>query len=151
MRWKAHFFMGRNVIECDKESFGFKSRNCPAQIKELEVFEKDLLDIIKYIKFRNINNKYQNLMKAHVAKVKASPNLSIPTDKTTNMYEHPSPIKYKKLLKEDITKHPSPTKYKKLLKDGIIKTYKTATRSLEDAINLEVKLIANCINLDDKI
>ena len=45
MRWKAHFFMRGNVIECDKESFGFKSKNCPAQIKELETFEKDLLDI----------------------------------------------------------------------------------------------------------
>ena len=124
--------MGGNVIECDKESFGFKSKNCPTQIKELEEFEKDLLDIIKSIKFRNINDKYQNLMKAHTAKVKASPNLSIPTDKTRNMYEHPSPTKYKKLLKNDITK-----------------TCKTP--SLEDAINLEVKLIANCINLDGKI
>ena len=57
MRWKAHFFMSSNVIECYKESFGFKSKNCPAQIKELEAFEKNLLDIVKSIKFRNINNK----------------------------------------------------------------------------------------------
>ena len=69
MRRKAHSFMS------DKESFGFKSRNCLAQIKELEAFEKDLLDIIKSIKFRNINNKFQNLMKVYIAKVKASPNL----------------------------------------------------------------------------
>ena len=36
MRSKAQFFMGDNVIECDKKSFGFKSKNYPAQIKDLE-------------------------------------------------------------------------------------------------------------------
>ena len=63
------------------------SRNCPAQIKELEAFEKELLDIVKSIKFRNINIKFQNLIKADIARVKASPNLFIPADRTTNMYE----------------------------------------------------------------
>ena len=103
MRWKAHFFMSGNVIECDEESFGFKLKNCPAQIKELEAFEKDLLDIGKSIKSRDINNKSQNLMKADIAKAKVSPNLFIPPDKTTNMYEL-SPSEYKKLLKDNITK-----------------------------------------------
>ena len=40
MQWKAHFFVSGNVIHCDKESFGFKSKNCPTQIKEPEAFEK---------------------------------------------------------------------------------------------------------------
>ena len=44
----------------DKESSFFKSKNCPAQIKELEAFEKDQLDIIKFIEFGNINNKFQS-------------------------------------------------------------------------------------------
>ena len=70
MQWKAHFFISGNVIGGDKESFGFKSKKCPAQIKELEAFKKDLLDIVKSIKFRNINNKFQNLMKTYTAKVK---------------------------------------------------------------------------------
>ena len=63
------------------------SKNYPSQIKELIAFEKDLLDIVKSIKFRNINNKFKNLMKADIVKVKASPNVFIPVDKTTNMYE----------------------------------------------------------------
>ena len=103
MRWKAHFFMDGNVIECDKESLGFKSKNCPAQIKELETFEKDLLDITKSFKLRNINNKFQNLMTADIAKVKASPNLFIPANKITNMYKI-SPTEYKKLVKDKISK-----------------------------------------------
>ena len=65
---------------------------------QLEAFRKDLLDMVKSIKFRNINNKFQNLMKADVAKVKASPNLFIPADKTTNMYEL-SPAEEKKLFR----------------------------------------------------
>ena len=63
------------------------SKNYPSQIKELIAFEKDLLDIVKSIKFRNINNKFKNLMKADIVKVKASPNVFIPVDKITNMYE----------------------------------------------------------------
>ena len=121
MRWKAHFFMSGNVIECDEESFGFKLKNCPAQIKELEAFEKDLLDIGKSIKSRDINSKSQNLMKADIAKAKYSPNLFIPPDKTTNMYEL------------------SPSEYKKLLKDNITKTCKKATPCLQDASDLKAK------------
>ena len=87
IRWEAHFFMIGNVIKCDKESSSFKSKNCRSQIKELELFEKDLLDIVKSIKFRNINKKFQNLMKTDIAEVKASSNVFIPADKTANMYE----------------------------------------------------------------
>ena len=86
------------MIKCDKESFGFKSKNCPVQTKELQAFEKDPLDTIKSIKFININKKFQNSIKADIRKVKASPNLFIPADKTANMYEL-SPTEYKKLLK----------------------------------------------------
>ena len=48
-------------------------------------------------------------MKADSAKLKASPNVYIPADKATNIYEL------------------SPTKYQKLLKDNITKTYKKVT------------------------
>ena len=95
-----------NVIECEKESFRFKSKNCSAHIKELEAFMNDLLGITISINFRNINKKLQTLMKAHVPKLKASPNLLIPSNETTKLYNF------------------SPTEYKKLLKDNITKTYK---------------------------
>ena len=47
---KADLFMSGNVIKWGKE-FGFKSKNCPAQIKELEAFKKDSLDTVKSLKF----------------------------------------------------------------------------------------------------
>ena len=48
---KADLFMSGNVIKWGKESIGFKSKNCPAQIKELEAFKKDSLDTVKSLKF----------------------------------------------------------------------------------------------------
>ena len=61
------------------------------------------------------------MIKVDTAKVKASSNVFIPADKTTNMYEF------------------SPTEYKKSFKDNITKTYKKITPRLEDAINLRQK------------
>ena len=62
MKWQVQFFMSGSAIEYDKEPFSLKSKNCPVQIKELEGFEKDLLGIVKSIKFRSINNKSRNLL-----------------------------------------------------------------------------------------
>ena len=73
------------------------------------------------------------MIKADIARVKALPNVFIPADKTTNMYE---------LL---------PTEYKRLLKDNMTKTYKKVTPRLEHAINLEAKQNAKGIKLDNKI
>ena len=95
-----------NVIECEKESFRFKSKKCSAHIKELKSFVNDLIGTIKSINFRKIDNNLQTLMKAHVAKVKALPNLLISSNETKKLYNF------------------SPTEYKKLLKDNITKTYK---------------------------
>ena len=41
------------------KNYGFKTRNYPPQCKELQNFEKDLLDTIKLIKFRNVKNSVQ--------------------------------------------------------------------------------------------
>ena len=82
MRWKAFFFLtcnssNANSNNCDnmKETFGFKSKNHPAQINELKNFEKELLDIIPSIKFRDIRDKFQTKMKNDISKIKSSPNI----------------------------------------------------------------------------
>ena len=72
-------------------------------------------------------------MKADIAKEKASPNLFIPADKTTNIYEL------------------SRRECKSLLKEKITKRYKKGTPRLEDTINLEAKQIAKGIKLYYKI
>ena len=72
LRWRAFFLLGYDKAgknegdeekendESDgeepfdevKENFGFKSGKKPPKIKEIEAFEKDILDIVKKINFR---------------------------------------------------------------------------------------------------
>ena len=69
MRCKTLFFLRDNsdinkannndISESEKETFGFKSKQHPAQINELQNFEKDLLDIIKSIQFGNKKDDFQ--------------------------------------------------------------------------------------------
>ena len=73
------------------------------------------------------------MIKTDIAKEKASPNIFIPADKTTDIYEL------------------SRRECKSLLKEKITKTYKKGTPRLEDTINLEAKQIAKSIKLDNKI
>ena len=61
MRWKAHFFINGDFTKT--ETYGFKSKLYPFQIKELDTFKKDLFQLLKTVKFRNRNGKFQNEMK----------------------------------------------------------------------------------------
>ena len=134
MRWKAFFFLkDNNSNETARETFGFKSKRHPAQITEMQCFEKDLLDMIKSLKFRNVQDDFQSKMKHDISKIKSSPNVFVFADKTTNLYEIP------------------PNDYKRLLHENITKTYKKSTKRLENAINMEAKHIAENIKLDDRI
>ena len=113
--------------------YGFKSKHYPSQIKELDMFKKDLPELVQIVKYRNRNDKFQNEMKDDINKIKSSLNVFIPADKTTNMYEL------------------TPKEYKKLSKKNVTKTYGKASPRLEKAFNLESKEIAKNINLDDHI
>ena len=97
------------------------------------MFENDLFEIAKTVKFRNRNSKFQNEMKDGINKIKSSLNVFISADKTTNMYEL------------------TPKQYKKLLRNNVTKTYRKAPPRLEKATNLEAKEIAQNISLDNGI
>ena len=125
--------INRDSRETKKEIYGFKSKQCMSQIKELDVFEKDLFKLVKAVKFRNRNDKFQNETNDDINKIKPSFNVFINPDKTTNMYE----LTHKE--------------YKKLLRNNVRKTYRKVPPQLERAINLEAKEIALNINLDDRI
>ena len=75
MRWKA-FFFDRNEQDnndaINNDNFGFKSRKCPLQNSELDKFEADLLDMVHNIKFRKVNNKFQNKLNEDISKIKKS-------------------------------------------------------------------------------
>ena len=103
MRWKSQFFINGDSTETKKQTYGFKSKQYPSQIKELDMFEKDLFELAKTVKFINKNDKFQNEMKDDINKVKSSLNVFIPADITTNMSEL-APKEFKKLLRNNVTK-----------------------------------------------
>ena len=56
MRWKALFF--ENESE-NTFKYGFKTRKCPPQHKDLMEFEDDLQKMISNVQFRRVKNDYK--------------------------------------------------------------------------------------------
>ena len=102
MRWKAHFYLKKDTSNIAYTNYGFKARNSPLQCKELQNFEKDLLDTIKLIKFRIVKDSFQRKQNENILNIKSSPDVYALADKTTNIYKLP-PLDYRKLLHENIT------------------------------------------------
>ena len=126
MHWKAHFFLNdnaKNKEEAKRETFGFKSKHHPGQFRELDNFEKDLFNVVTPLKFRKLNDSFQEKMKSDILDINSSPNVLIFPDKTSNLYKA------------------APQEYNKLLKDNITKSYKKSTDRLEKIINMETKNI----------
>ena len=135
MSWKAHSFKEdeNQNTKTEKENYGFKTRKYPPQCKEIENFEKDPMNIVRNIKFQENTDEFQRKLKKDIEKIKSSPKVFVPAQKTSNMYE----------LK--------PEEHSKLLKENITKTYEKAPKNLDHEINFEAKKIAENIDLDDRI
>ena len=73
MRWKAHFYLKKDTSNIAYTNFGFKTRNFPLQCKELQNFEKDLVDTIKLIKFRIVKDNFQRKLKEDILNIKNYP------------------------------------------------------------------------------
>ena len=71
MRWKAFFFLkDTDNNETARETFRFNSKRHPAQITKMKYFENDLLEMIKELKFRNVQDDFQTKMKRPILKIK---------------------------------------------------------------------------------
>ena len=90
-------------------------------MRELDNFEKDLFNVVASLKFRKLNDSFQEKKKSDISDIKSSPNVFTFADKTSNIYKA------------------APREYNKLLKDNLTKSYKKLTDRLEKAINMEVK------------
>ena len=82
--------------------------NYPPQCKELQKYEKDLLDTMKLIKSRIVKENFQRKLKENILNINSSPDNYAFAAKTTNIYKL-LPQDYNKLLHKNITKS-----YKKL-------------------------------------
>ena len=116
-----------------KETYGFKSNHYPAQYTELEIFKKDLYNIVSSLKYRKSTDDFQEQMKEDISSINFPPDVFIFPDKTNNIYKAPS------------------EQYKKLLKGNVTKTYKKSTERFEKSINLEAKNIAKKLQLAERV
>ena len=132
MRWKALEFLGKSHSS-DKITYGFKSRNYPPIVHELENFENELLFLIKNIQFRKVNNNFQSQLNEDIKQIKGDSRIFVPADKSRNIY---------KMDKET---------YEKLLHENITKTYKKTDKKRVRAINVDAKKIATHLELEDRI
>ena len=72
MQWKAHFYLKKDTSNIAYTNYGFKTRNYPPQCKELQNFEKDLLDTIKLIKFQIVKDSFQRKLNEDILNIKSS-------------------------------------------------------------------------------
>ena len=80
--------------------------------------------MVHSIKFRNVNNKFQNKLNEDISKIKKSTKTFIPADKTSNFYK------------------PDKTQHDKLMRDSITTTYKKACTDAASIIDSQAKSIA---------
>ena len=120
MRWKALEFLG-NLHSSDKVTFDFKSRNYPSIVQELENFENELMLMIKNIKFRKVNNSFQNQLNEDIKQIKRDSKIFVPADKSHNIYK----------MDREISE--------KLLHENITKTYKMTDKKKVRTINIDAK------------
>ena len=137
MRIRAYFyekFVNEETNnEPRKETYGFKSNFNPTPSKNLLEFEKDLIALVKSVKFRRWTNKFQEQMKKDAKDINKTDKIIVKADKTSNMY---------KLTIDE---------YNKLLLNNITKTYRKADTEIVDKINKDAKDIAVELELDDRI
>ena len=127
LRWKVIFFLNPCNSQ-KKETFGFKSTRVPDAVPELKPFEDDLIEMVKNIEFRNVNNTFQNKLKEEQEFVRNQSKVFVAADKTTNFYLI-EPNEYKKHVDKNVQKEYKKAKDKNIRQ--INQAHKTVVRKLE--------------------
>ena len=118
MRWKAHFFDSNNTENSNCPNFHLT----PPQKEHLNVFEKDLYDMVRCIEFRLSYNVFQKQLATDIKQINKTNFVLVSADRTTtNMYKI------------------SVQGYNKLLTEKVTKTYKKSSKSDIHKINLGAK------------
>ena len=107
MRWKAIYCSDGKGRRNQTEWYGIRPTRCPGKVNELVPFEKDLIALVKNVKFRKVKNHFQKLQQ-DIKMIRTSEKTVTLVDKTNNMYRL-SKDRYNILLNNSIT-----STYKKL-------------------------------------
>ena len=121
MRWKAIMYDAGCKQNIKLEKYGLKTLHSPKQVKELSAFEKELIAVVKEIKFRNARSDFQTTLHEDIRLIHNSKKTMTFADKTSNMY---------RLTKEE---------HNKLLRNAITSKYKKTNTKIKDKINKKEK------------
>ena len=108
---------GNRTQKENSSRYGIKSNKCPPQVKDLIAFEEDMIDLVHQITFLKAKSNFQRKLNKDLKKIKSSNKTLMPAGQTSNMYK--------------LTKH----KYNHLLNSAVTRTYKKATKGIEDIKN----------------
>ena len=123
MRWKAIMYDAGRKENRKAEKYGLKTLHSPKQVKELSAFEKELIAVVKNIKFRNARSDFQTTLQEDIRLIHNSKKTMTFADQTSNMYQ---------LAKEE---------HNKLLQNAVTSKYKKTNTKTEDKINKKGKEI----------
>ena len=80
MRWKALVFL--SVLKgSDKGNYGFKASKCPSSVKDLVPLENDMMDIIRTLEFKRVNNEFQSNLRGDIREIRKCNELFASADK----------------------------------------------------------------------
>ena len=86
MRWKDIMYDTGGKENRKVEKYGLKALHSPKQVKELSAFEKELIAVVKDIKFRNARSDFQTTLQEDIRLIHNSKKTMTFVDKTSNMY-----------------------------------------------------------------
>ena len=132
MRWKALAFLGK-LKSSHKDNYGFKTAICPCSIKELVPFENDMMDMIKNLEFKRVNNEFQSNLRNDIRQIHQSNNLFVSADKSRNIYKV------------------SEASYERMMHENVTKTYKKCNTNKCNFINFKAKQISSKLKIDDLV
>ena len=133
MRWKSLEFLDKLSSNVTKEIYGFKLLISPPAVEQMADFEFDLMNMIKSLEFRKVNNGFQEELKSDIGQIKNDNKIFVSADKSRNTY----------MLQQK--------EYTKLLKENVTKTYKKSTRKKLFNISRNSKEITEKLPISDRI
>ena len=86
MRWKAIMYAAGCKQNRNLEKYGLKTLHSPIQaVKELSAFEKELIAVVKEIKFRNARSDFQTTLHEDIRLIHNSKKTMAFADKTSHI------------------------------------------------------------------
>ena len=132
MRLKTLAFLD-NLKGSDKDNYGFKTAKWSSLVKELVPFENDMMDMIKNLEFKRVNNEFQSNLRKDIRQIRKSNNLFVSADKSRNIYKV------------------SKASYDRMMHENVTKTYKKCNTNKSNSINLKAKQIGSKLKIDDRV